>query len=161
MKILRVRRSDCYSCLSSHPLRTNQVLYIVISSGLVSMFSGGMKRKMTIALACIKGFDILILDEPTSGMDPISRSELWNVLTDLKKDHTILLTTHSMEEADVLSDTVGIMFMGRLRAIGTPNGMKKHYGKGYKIDILLNEGTNANEIFHYMRVRIRIPSINV
>ena len=86
MKILRVRRSDCCSCLSSHRLRTSQVLYIVISSGLVSMFSGGMKRKMTIALACIKGFDILILDEPTSGMDPISRSELWNVLTDFA-DH--------------------------------------------------------------------------
>lgn len=116
---------------------------------------------MTIALACIKGFDILILDEPTSGMDPISRSELWNVLTDLKKDHTILLTTHSMEEADVLSDTVGIMFKGRLRAIGTPNGMKKHYGKGYKIDILLNEGTNANEIFALMRARVRMQSISV
>lgn len=109
---------------------------------------------MTIALACIKGFDVLILDEPTSGMDPISRSELWNVLIGLKKDHTILLTTHSMEEADVLSDTVGIMFMGRLRAIGTPSGMKKHYGKGYKIEILLNEGSNANQIFSLMRVGI-------
>ena len=119
---------------------------------VVDTFSGGMKRKLTVALACMKGFDILVLDEPTSGMDVISRTDLWNVLIKLKKDHTILLTTHSMEEADLLSDTVGIMYMGRLRAVGTPNGMKKHYGKGYKVDVLLEEGTNAEEILDLMHV---------
>lgn len=73
-------------------------------------FSGGMKRKLSVALACLGDRKLLVFDEPTSGMDPISRFELWDVLAELKKDHTILLTTHSMEEADALSDKVGIMF---------------------------------------------------
>ena len=111
-----------------------------------------MKRKVTVGPGCTKGFDILVLDEGTSGMDVISRTDLWNVLIELKKDHTILLSTHSMEEADLLSDTVGIMYMGRLRAVRTPNGMKKHYGKGYKVDVLLEEGTNAEEILELMHV---------
>lgn len=115
-------------------------------------FSGGMKRKLSVALGCLGDRKILILDEPTSGMDPISRSELWDVLMEMKKDHTILLTTHSMEEADALSDKVGIMYLGRLRAIGTPYGLKQTFGRGYKVDILLNDGYNANDVFDLMRV---------
>ena len=88
-----------------------------------------------------------------SGMDPISRSELWETLMELKKDHTILLTTHSMEEADALSDVVGIMYLGRLRAIGTPFSLKETFGKGYKVDVILNDGCNANAVFDLMRVK--------
>ena len=115
-------------------------------------FSGGMKRKLSVALACLGDRKLLVFDEPTSGMDPISRFELWDVLAELKKDHTILLTTHSMEEADALSDKVGIMFLGRLRAIGTPYGLKQAFGRGYKVDILLNDGYKADNVFDLMRV---------
>ena len=111
-----------------------------------------MKRKLSVALACLGDAPLIILDEPTSGMDPVSRAELWEVVLQLKKDHTVLLTTHSMEEADALSDRLGIMVTGHLRAIGSPYSMKQTYGKGYKVDILLNEGHNANDVFDLMRV---------
>ena len=121
-------------------------------SFLVDTFSGGMKRKISLALACMECFDIIVLDEPTSGMDPISRSQVWKLVSELKKNHTIILTTHSMEEADALSDKIGIMFLGRLRAIGSPEDLKKAFGKGYKVDVLLNNNQLANEIFDCMRV---------
>lgn len=121
---------------------------------VVETFSGGMKRKVSLSLACMKCYSVIVLDEPTSGMDPLSRSQVWDAITELKKNHTVILTTHSMEEADVLSDRIGIMFLGRLRAIGSPEDLKRVYGKGYKIDVLLNDNQLANEIFDSMRVRM-------
>lgn len=114
-------------------------------------FSGGMKRKLSVALACMKGVDIIILDEPTSGMDPVSRTEVWNVLGELRKTKTVLLTTHSMEEADALSDRIGIMFGGRLRAVGSPYGLKQRFGKGYKVDVILNDGFNSDEVIDLLQ----------
>lgn len=105
-----------------------------------------MKRKLSVALACMKGVDYIILDEPTSGMDPVSRSEVWDVLTDLRKSKTILLTTHSMEEADALSDRIGIMFGSRLRAVGSPYGLKQTFGSGYKVDVILNNQHSDDEV---------------
>ena len=64
--------------------------------------SGGMKRKLCLGIAMIGGTDVLILDEPTSGMDTEARRAIWDVLQDIKKERTILLTTHYMEEADVI-----------------------------------------------------------
>lgn len=117
-------------------------------------FSGGMKRKLSVALACMKGMDMIILDEPTSGMDPMSRLEVYDVLMEMKKTKTILLTTHSMEEADILSDQIGIMYLGRLRAIGTPMGLKQAYGKGYKVDVILNTGFDNKEVMGMFQVRL-------
>ena len=112
-----------------------------------------MKRKLSVALACMKGTNIIILDEPTSGMDPVSKIQVWDVLDSLRKDHTVVLTTHSMEEADALSDTIGIMYMGRLRAVGTAFGLKQAYGKGYKVDVILNDGFTSDEVVSLMNVR--------
>ena len=106
-----------------------------------------MKRKLSVALACMKGMDLIILDEPTSGMDPVSRLEVYDVLLELKKTKTVVLTTHSMEEADLLSDQIGIMYLGRLRAIGSPIGLKQAYGKGYKVDVILNDNYTGEDIF--------------
>lgn len=111
-----------------------------------------MKRKLSVALACMKGVDMIILDEPTSGMDPVSRLEVYNVLLEMKKTKTILLTTHSMEEADILSDQIGIMYMGRLRAIGSPIGLKQAYGKGYKVDVIINDGFDGSDILDIFSV---------
>lgn len=117
-------------------------------------FSGGMKRKLSVALACMKGMDMIILDEPTSGMDPMSRLEVYDVLMEMKKTKTILLTTHSMEEADILSDQIGIMYLGRLRAIGTPMGLKQAYGKGYKVDVILNTSFDDKEVMGMFQVSL-------
>ena len=78
----------------------------------VTNLSGGMKRKVNLGIALIGGSEVVMLDEPTSGMDPEARREMWDLLTSLKKGRTILLTTHFMEEADVLGDRIGIMAKG-------------------------------------------------
>lgn len=87
-------------------------------------------------------------------MDPMSRLEVYDVLMEMKKTKTILLTTHSMEEADILSDQIGIMYLGRLRAIGTPMGLKQAYGKGYKVDVILNTGFDNKEVMGMFQVRL-------
>ncbi len=82
--------------------------------------SGGWQRRLSIALALINEPEILFLDEPTLGLDVLARRELWQVINGLKGKITIILTTHYMEEAEKLSDRVGIMSNGKLTHIGTP-----------------------------------------
>lgn len=81
--------------------------------------SGGWQRRISIAMALISEPSILFLDEPTLGLDVIARSELWDVIRALKGNITIILTTHYMEEAEALSDRIGIMKNGRLLVVGT------------------------------------------
>ncbi|MBQ3490488.1 MAG: ABC transporter ATP-binding protein [Clostridia bacterium] len=81
--------------------------------------SGGFQRRLSIAMALIGEPEILFLDEPTLGLDVIARSELWDVIRTLKGKVTVILTTHYMEEAEALSDSVGIMKNGKLLAVGT------------------------------------------
>ena len=87
--------------------------------------SGGYQRKLSIAISLINDPQILFLDEPTLGLDVISRKELWKVIKELKGKITIILTTHYMEEANSLSDRVGIMNKGKLIALDTPNELIK------------------------------------
>jgi ABC-2 type transport system ATP-binding protein len=91
-----------------------------ILSKRVSKLYGGYQRRVSIAMALIHKPSILFLDEPTLGLDVIARSELWDIINDLKKKTTIVLTTHYMEEAQALSDRIGVMKDGKLLAIGTP-----------------------------------------
>ena len=81
--------------------------------------SGGWQRKLSIALALISKPKVLFLDEPTLGLDVLARRELWNVIKELKSKMTIILTTHYMEEAEALSDRIGIMKDGNLLFVGT------------------------------------------
>lgn len=81
--------------------------------------SGGMQRRLSIAMALIFEPQILFLDEPTQGLDVIARSELWAIIEKLKGSVTILLTTHYMEEAKALSDCIGVLVSGKLKALGT------------------------------------------
>uniref|UniRef100_A0A8C4KUN4 ABC transporter domain-containing protein n=1 Tax=Equus asinus asinus TaxID=83772 RepID=A0A8C4KUN4_EQUAS len=90
--------------------------------------SGGMKRKLSIIISLVGGSKVVILDEPTSGMDPVSRRFTWDVLQTCKQNRTILLTTHHMDEADVLGDRIAIMVKGSLRCCGSSIFLKKIYG---------------------------------
>ena len=87
--------------------------------------SGGWQRRLSIALALINEPEILFLDEPTLGLDVIARKELWHVIEKLKGEVTIILTTHYMEEAEALSDRIGIMADGKLVAVGTSKELIK------------------------------------
>ena len=90
--------------------------------------SGGWQRKVSIAIALINEPKILFLDEPTLGLDVIARKELWSVIEKLKGKITIILTTHYMEEAESLSDRVGIMAKGNLVDVGTSEELIKRTG---------------------------------
>ena len=90
--------------------------------------SGGWQRKVSIAISLINEPEILFLDEPTLGLDVISRKELWNIIENLKGKITVILTTHYMEEAESLSDRVGIMAKGNLVDVGTPYELIKRAG---------------------------------
>ena len=90
--------------------------------------SGGWQRRVSIAMALISEPEILFLDEPTLGLDVIARHDLWEVIRSLKGIVTIILTTHYMEEAEALSDSIGIMKSGRLLAVGTVEELNKKAG---------------------------------
>ena len=90
--------------------------------------SGGWQRRVSIAMALISEPQILFLDEPTLGLDVIARHDLWEVIRSLKGKITVILTTHYMEEAEALSDRIGIMKSGRLLAVGTPEELMAKAG---------------------------------
>lgn len=95
--------------------------------------SGGMKRKLSACCALSGNTKVVLFDEPSSGMDPAARRQLWDMLLKEKVGRTILLTTHFMDEADVLGDRIAIMCDGELRCYGTSFFLKKYYGCGYKL----------------------------
>src|ERR687885_2654215 len=94
-------------------------------------YSGGMKRRLDLALALVHGPRILFLDEPTTGLDPQSRADLWDEVSRLAADEgvTVFLTTQYLEEADVLANRVGIIDRGRIVAEGTPSALKAEIGR--------------------------------
>jgi len=94
------------------------------SKDQVRKFSGGMKRRLSIAMALVSDPQVLFLDEPTLGLDPQARRAIWEYIAELKGKKTILLTTHYMEEADFLSERIGIIDEGRVVALGTAQELK-------------------------------------
>ena len=89
----------------------------------LSKLSGGYQRKVSIALAILSKPKVLFLDEPTLGLDVLARRELWEIIREIKKETTVILTTHYMEEAEALSDRVAVMVDGSVRAIDTPRAL--------------------------------------
>ncbi len=109
--------------------------------------SGGWQRRLSIAISLINDPDILFLDEPTLGLDVIARKELWNIIENLKGKKTIILTTHYMEEAESLSDMIGIISKGKLVALGTSKELiKKAKAKNFEEAFikLVMGGNNEN-----------------
>ena len=98
-----------------------------VASGLASTYSGGMVRRLELAQALVNRPSLLILDEPTVGLDPIARDGVWAQVRRMQDEFgmTVLLTTHYMEEADALCDRVALMHHGRLQAVGSPGELKK------------------------------------
>ena len=107
-------------------------------NSLCKTLSGGQKRKLCIALALIGGSKIILLDEPTSGMDVMARRALWEFLKNYKKDKIILLTTHFLDEAEYLGDRIGIMSDGHFLCSGTSSFLKSKYPCGFNINLLVN-----------------------
>jgi ABC-2 type transport system ATP-binding protein len=101
------------------------------SKKLYKTLSGGLKQKVGIAVALVNDPEVVFLDEPTTGLDPLSRQEVWKIISGLKKEgKTVFLTTHYMEEAEELADHVAIISHGKLIAEGTVDQLIDMYGKG-------------------------------
>eukprot|EP00052_Salpingoeca_macrocollata_P025254 m.229564 g.229564 ORF g.229564 m.229564 type:complete len:1857 (+) comp22401_c4_seq1:3439-9009(+) len=98
--------------------------------------SGGQKRALSVALALVGDPAIVILDEPSSGMDPYKRRQTWDLLLRHKEGRTIILTTHFMDEADLLGDRIAILAEGRLKCLGTSMFLKNRFGVGYHMTMV-------------------------
>jgi len=99
-------------------------------------FSGGMQRRLNLAMSLIFEPEILFLDEPTAGLDPQARRLVWDFIRDMKdKDITIILMTHDMVEADSLSDRIAIIDQGKIIAEGTPTELKEKYGSDNVLEV--------------------------
>ncbi|KAL4225933.1 hypothetical protein ACF0H5_013921 [Mactra antiquata] len=109
---------------------------------LSSTLSGGQKRKLSVGIALIGGSKIVILDEPTSGMDPAARRHMWDILQRYRSGRTIILTTHFMDEADILGDRIAIMSNGELQCCGTSMFLKNCFGAGYHLIVV--KGTDCD-----------------
>ncbi|KAF8960853.1 hypothetical protein BGZ46_001491 [Entomortierella lignicola] len=101
----------------------------------INTFSGGMKRKLSVALAFLGDPKVVLLDEPTTGMDEYTKKSIWQLMQDSKAGRTILLTTHSMEEADALSDRIAILSHGQLQTLGSSLFLKNRFGVGYRLNL--------------------------
>ncbi|KAI3471688.1 hypothetical protein Pfo_028338 [Paulownia fortunei] len=102
----------------------------------VRALSGGMRRKLSLGIALIGNNKVIVLDEPTSGMDPYSMRLTWQLIKRIKKGRIILLTTHSMDEADALGDRIAIMANGSLKCCGSSFFLKQQYGVGYTLTLV-------------------------
>lgn len=121
---------------------------------LVSRLSGGMRRRLCVAIAFVAGSKLVILDEPTAGVDPVARRAIWDIITSNKKDRTVLLCTHYLDEADLLSDRIAIMHQGKLLCAGTSSFLKQKLGCGYQLKIsrLLPPAANGTIAFQFIEL---------
>ncbi|XP_059614826.1 phospholipid-transporting ATPase ABCA3 isoform X2 [Phlebotomus argentipes] len=113
---------------------------------LTKTLSGGMKRKLSVGVALCGGSKVVLCDEPTSGMDPSARRALWDLLQAEKKGRTILLSTHFMDEADILGDRIGILYDGELKCYGSSFFLKKTFGMGYHLICVKGPHCNTYDI---------------
>ncbi|KAM3212246.1 hypothetical protein ACQJBY_065364 [Aegilops geniculata] len=127
----------------------------------VRKYSGGMKRRLSVAISLIGDAKVVYMDEPSTGLDPASRKSLWTAVKQAKQDRAIILTTHSMEEAEVLCDRLCIMVDGRLQCIGRPKELIARYGGYYVLtmttssefereveDLALKLSPSARKVYH-------------
>ena len=117
--------------------------------------SGGSKRKLSVAIALIGNSKLVVLDEPTAGMDLSARRKLWNMLKNYKNGRIIILTTHYMDEADILGDRIGIMNEGELICLGSPLFLKNRFGSGYTLTVIKKGAmADSKELQHYIKSKL-------
>ncbi|CAL9128172.1 unnamed protein product [Musa textilis] len=142
-------------------LKSVNLFYGGVGDKQAGKYSGGMKRRLSVAISLIGDPKVVYMDEPSTGLDPASRNNLWNVVKRAKRDRAIILTTHSMEEAEVLCDRLGIFVDGGFQCIGNPKELKSRYGGSYvftmttsvneeeEVESLVRQlSPSANKIYH-------------
>lgn len=108
--------------------------------------SGGMRRRLNLGIALIGDSEIIILDEPTAGLDPGSRRDVWNILNEMKSRKTLIMTTHFIEEADAIGERVAILRKGKLACFGSPMYLKRLFGTGYELRVAKTEESSVQDL---------------
>ncbi|EGG13873.1 ABC transporter A family protein [Cavenderia fasciculata] len=121
-----------------------------VAKNQITSYSGGMKRRLSIAIATIGDPNIIFFDEPTGSLDVASRRHIWNLIKEIKKDKVIILTTHLMDEADMLSDRIIILNHGVMACNGNSLQLKHKYGNGYSVNIIAKSQDHIPEIKSFM-----------
>lgn len=127
----------------------------------VTTYSGGMKRRVSIAIAFLGNPELVMLDEPTAGVDSYGRRAIWDMIAASKQGRSIILTTHFMDEADILSDRIGILNHGRMVACGTNLFLKHHFGAGYTLKYLTPNHKVAGHISSYIPQSVKGAEIKL
>ncbi|XP_071807326.1 uncharacterized protein [Asterias amurensis] len=151
----------CYAKIKgiSGKQRQQAVKFVTAQMGMkkyiekcIGTYSGGMKRSMSTAIALLGNPQIVLMDEPTTGMDPVSKQAVWgNILAVIKSGHSVILTSHSMEECELLCTRLAIMVNGRFRCLGSPQHVKNRFGDGHTLVLRLNETKpNMTEIMNFV-----------
>ncbi|XP_076395704.1 phospholipid-transporting ATPase ABCA3 isoform X2 [Megachile rotundata] len=128
---------------------------------LPSKLSGGQKRRLCLGMALVGDASIVILDEPTSGMDPETRRDIWDIILKIRGKKTILISTHNMEEADILGDRIAIVHGGRLKCYGTSMFLKKQYGYGHlEVTLSTKSWCNSEKVINKFDARTQQISVD-
>lgn len=117
-------------------------------------YSGGNRRKLSLGVALIGNPDVIFIDESSSGMDPYARRKVWDLISEVAKTRMVVLTTHSMEEAEALCTRLTIMVDGKMKCIGSVQHLKSKYLGGYSIDLQLESGASS-EILEAVKRHVR------
>ena len=138
---------------------------------IASKLSGGQKRRLQVAIAFVGGARVIVLDEPTSGIDSQARRYIWDLIISCKEGRTILLCTHHLDEADILADRILLLHQGRLLTKGSPLYLKNAYGIGYQLRIekelysmvrnekkRLSNGVDARGSGHFGSMRTKLKN---
>ncbi|THV46424.1 hypothetical protein BGAL_0387g00030 [Botrytis galanthina] len=115
------------------------------SNQAVETLSGGQQRKLQLAIAFVGGSTMCFIDEASSGLDPLSRRNIWNIISNCHSRRTVLITTHFLDEADILADNISIIYKGGLVCTGTPTSLKANYGLDLKIRQIATEDDEGYE----------------
>jgi len=151
----------CYvKGMSNRDEREAEVSSLIANMGLQNYadtpagdYSGGNKRKLSTAIALVGDPPVVILDEPSSGMDPVSKRLMWKFISKTMANRSVILTTHSMEEAQALAHRIGIMVSGNLRCLGTTQRLQSRFGNGYELNIKLpcSDKKTVRDLIRYLK----------
>jgi ABC-type multidrug transport system ATPase subunit len=120
-----------------------------------STLSGGMRRRLSLGISLLADPPVVYLDEPTTGLDPETRREVWDIVQkEQEGGRCMVITTHSMEEADTLCTRIGIMAKGLLRCIGTQQHLKDRFGDGYKLSLQTESASNTDQVIEFLKQEV-------
>ncbi|KAI3383983.1 hypothetical protein SNEBB_001773 [Seison nebaliae] len=128
------------------------------SNDKARILSGGVRRRLSVAIAFVAGSKTVILDEPSSGVDPCARRAIWDVIFKYRQGRTILLTTHHLDEADTLSDRIAIIHKGQLQCSGSPMYLKSKFGPDYQFVVDFGEDVleeQKENLLNFIQMNIR------